>query len=506
MKPYKQISYACKICSLDFSSTPIVGRRGPGKALSEHIIKIHKLKAEAYTVQTLYGGIRPTCPICGVITRYVGHTFKKYCVDHSSFGESSGGKIGGKNKIQWNKGKTKEDDVRLQEFSVSMTGEGNHFYGKQHTAETKEKIAKIKRLSSEEITSRILEKNAELCSDYSSYLDNNALLSVKCKTCSTHDNVSLFNLERCWRCRTCHPIGSSQQVEILNFVKSLGFDDAVSSTRKIIDPLELDIWIPSKNVAIEYHGLYWHSGGKNGTFDKNTHRDKHKRCVEKGIKLLQFFSDEWRDRRNICESIIKNALGVNDLKLNARDCEVREIDHKISQPFLEANHLDSYVDARLHYGLFHQGHGLVGVVTVRSPRTRPNSSGKKIWGEVYELARVAMKCGFSVRGGVSKMLSVIKERVKTDNKEGLLSYADLRFGTGNVYKNSNFTYMKDAGLNYWYSDGHVRMNRNMFMANQINNLSEKEVAEMNGVRAVWGAGNAVYLWRYVSPVVNESVI
>lgn len=374
-----------------------------------------------------------------------------------------------------------------------MTGPQNPFFGKRHSQASLDKIAQTKRLPFDEIISRVSSKNATLLSPYSDYSSQNSLLSVRCDQCLTPDNISLFNINRCWRCRVCYPIGSTQQVEIFNFVKSLGFDDARSSARDVVAPLELDVWVPSKKLAIEYHGLYWHSGGKNGTFDKATHRNKFKRCNEAGIKLIQLFGDEWENKQDICRSIIKNALSANENKLNARDCEVKEIDQLTSRQFLEQSHISGATRATVHYGLTHPQHGLVGVTTIRQTR-QARKDGAKKWGDVYEVARMAFSPGTSVRGGASKMMSVIKQRVIDDKRAGLLSYADLRFGAGRVYESCGFSYKGTTRCNYWYTDGHQRFDRNMFMADKMNNLSENEVAFREGVRAVWGCGNAIYLW------------
>ena len=49
-----------------------------------------------------------------------------------------------------------------------------------------------------------------------------------------------------------------QTKEIVNFIKSLNIKVDENNTT-ILNGKELDIYIPSHNVAIEYDGLYWHS-------------------------------------------------------------------------------------------------------------------------------------------------------------------------------------------------------------------------------------------------------
>jgi len=60
--------------------------------------------------------------------------------------------------------------------------------------------------------------------------------------------------------------------------------EVLSSERSLIAPKELDIVIPSKGIAIEFNGLYWHSeaSGK----DRNYHLDKTKACEAKGYQSI----------------------------------------------------------------------------------------------------------------------------------------------------------------------------------------------------------------------------
>ena len=64
---------------------------------------------------------------------------------------------------------------------------------------------------------------------------------------------------------------SFYEKEIINFIKSIYDGEIIENNRHIISPMELDIYIPQKNLAIEFNGLYWHSELFR---DKNYHFDK----------------------------------------------------------------------------------------------------------------------------------------------------------------------------------------------------------------------------------------
>lgn len=478
------VESTCKECGESFHHL---------KKLSEHLKKIHQLSSIDYVIKYEHGGIRPTCLHCGGETRFVslGDGFKKYCVADRKIAESAAGKVGGKIKNTWNKGQTKDTDVRLLEFSKNSIGEKNHFYGKKHSVKTTTEIADKKRLSFDVVVKRIMlcSSNTEVVSDESDYITQNSLLKIRCTLCGTDDIESSFNIQRCWRCKKCYPIASKTQLEIADYVKSiLGDEKVIISTRDIISPLELDIWIPSKNVAIEYHGLYWHSGGHEGVFDKKRHRMKYLQCKERGIKLIQIFSDEWIARSNVVKSIISHALGESILKLNARDCSIITITSRESKPFLNDNHVNGATRASSHYALTHPEFGIVGVATVRKPI-------QKKWGEgIIELARMAFKQGVVIRGGASKLIKRIVIDGKATSATGLLSYAELRYGEGSVYEKCGLIRVDDSKVNYWYTDGYVRFDRFKYRAQP--GKSEAQVAMEANVRPVYGCGNATYLMKF----------
>lgn len=469
----------CVACGEKFNHT---------KRLSEHIKKQHGLNSEQYTVKHFYDGVRPTCPECGELTRFVAiGEFRRYCKNHAKIAMSLGGTLGGHLATPWNKGKTKETDPRIAEQAAKSCGENNPFYGKSHTPETLRKISESKTLDYSVVKERIIESAPDtiLLSSPEDYVDQYSLLKLQCKNCNTITEMSSYNIQRCYRCKTCYPLASKGQLEVADYVKSLGFEVDIS-TRKVISPLELDVYVPSKNLAIEYHGLFWHSGGKNGVFDKGRHRLKYKTCLESHVRLIQIFSDEWDNKQQICKSIILNALGVNPTKLNARDCSVKVVTHLETKTFLNENHLYGSTRAKLHLGLYHKSLGLVGVATVRTPI-------QKKWGKVCELARMAFCQGMTIRGGAGKLLSYIKDWSLQNGYEGVLSYAELRYGEGGVYEKCGFSLVGESTSNYWYTDGVSRFDRFAYRAQP--GKTEKEVAEAANVKAVWGAGNKIYVWK-----------
>jgi hypothetical protein len=115
----------------------------------------------------------------------------------------------------------------------------------------------------------------------------------------------------CWCPKCLHTISVAQQ-EIFDFVASLvGVENVIMGDRKILEGKEIDIYIPSKNLGIEFNGLIWHSY-KFSMKKKNFARNKTINCLAKGIKLLTIFEDEWGtlNKKLVWQNIIKKELGV----------------------------------------------------------------------------------------------------------------------------------------------------------------------------------------------------
>ncbi len=168
----------CKICNVKEENL---------KRLGYHVNMFHGINSKQYTIQELYNGIEPKCLECGDETRYVSFMFKKYCKKHGySIAASIAGKIGGKVKKTWNKGKTKDNDERLLFQSEKSKGNGNPFFGKSHPKELLERIRQKKFLPIEEIYKRLESRKHEI--ELVGELNQNItrqkdLLTFKCVKC-----------------------------------------------------------------------------------------------------------------------------------------------------------------------------------------------------------------------------------------------------------------------------------------------------------------------------------
>lgn len=117
----------------------------------------------------------------------------------------------------------------------------------------------------------------------------------------------IFNVTRGSRCPSCsyEDGGSLGERELYEYVLSLGVS-AERSNRSLLGRREVDIYVASHRVALEYNGEYWHREGvmkEVGYHEQKTHD-----LAAQGITLLHVWENEWRSSRSQVEARVKDLL------------------------------------------------------------------------------------------------------------------------------------------------------------------------------------------------------
>jgi hypothetical protein len=286
-----------------------------------------------------------------------------------------------------------------------------------------------------------------------------------------------------------NPIGSKctsgLEINLKNWLLSLNilFNE---NNRNIIFPKELDIYIPSLNLAIEFNGLYWHS---EDFIDKNYHLDKSLKCQEKGIHLLHIFEDDWIFKQDIIKSIILNKLNINLCKIYARQCEIRVIeDSKLIREFLDKNHIQGYSQSSIKLGLYYNNE-LVSLMTFGYRHTNSKKE--------FELIRFCNKINLNVIGAASKLFNYFKKNYQFTD---LISYSDFSLFDGKLYQTLGFTKQHLSKPNYfWVVDG-IRYHRFNFNKQKLikegydSSKTEVEIMHDRGYFRIFGCGQ--YRWKF----------
>jgi hypothetical protein len=292
-------------------------------------------------------------------------------------------------------------------------------------------------------------------------------------------------------CPECYKITRRKsQTEVESYVNELGYE-TISEYKGF--GCEIDIYIPSKKIAIEYCGLVWHSTKYKK--DKLVHKKKLDICGKSGIRLITMFEDEWITSREICESRIKSMLGSIQDKIHGRKCEVRVVENKEALAFCKENHIQGKGQSNTAVGLFYKGE-MVSVMTFSKP-----SVSKSATGYDWELNRFCSKIGYIVNGGACKMLNYFK---KDKKDQTIVTFADLRWATGNVYEKIGFSEIKETSPNYYYFGkltGYTRKHRFNFTKQKLlklhglscSDLTEYDLADLLGLYRIYDCGHKKYI-------------
>lgn len=252
---------------------------------------------------------------------------------------------------------------------------------------------------------------------------------------------------------------------------------------------ELDIYVPSAKFAIEFDGLYYHSDQPPFTAP-NKHLEKTIKCTERGITLLHFTDiGETKNKLDIVKSMVRHKLGKS-IKISARKCKISAITTQMAREFSENTHISGHSNASVYLGLFHDS-----TLVMTMSFSRPRFSSESQW----EIIRMSSKLDHTVMGGASKLLAHFRKF----HTGSILTYANLRFGTGAGYVQLGFEFVRNTGAGYFYTDMQQIYSRHKFQKaviakicpNYDSALSEVVNAWNNGFKRYRDCGNAVFLLK-----------
>jgi hypothetical protein len=283
-----------------------------------------------------------------------------------------------------------------------------------------------------------------------------------------------------------------KQQEVREAIMKMGFIPKFND-RSIISPLELDIYIPEKNFAIEFNGSYWHSEARlSHKKAKYIHLNKTKLCKEKGIRLFHLFEHDWMNKKEQTLNFLKSCLGISSIKIHARKCKINNDEIK---SFIDSNHMQGGLRANVikYFNLIHEGE-IVGCTTA-SRHHRQNITGKPI-----VLSRMCFKDGILVNGGANKMFSQFKEWAKSEGYDRIISWSDNKWTEGNVYSKMGFTLEKESRPDYFYYDhGNEKyvskQSQQKKLVNCPEGMTESEWAKERGLYKIWDVGKKLWVYK-----------
>ena len=388
---------------------------------------------------------------------------------------------------------TREQSLKALNTRIENGYDLAFFRGKTHTELSKNKIIEstkeYRRVSKLKSTSALLEFAITEGFIINEIIDD-VTWNVTCPSCGYIYDITKqyfyptkYKGRRCISCDAGYSYISKDEQEIYDFVKSI-CPDAVQCDRSVLGGKELDILIPSKKIAIEYCGLYWHSDNFKS---RDYHLSKVEKCSESDIRLITIFEDEWYSDKGKVKDVLANIIDHGVTTIYARKCTIQSISSKTANMFLKENHLQGSGRSNHRYGLYYDG-DLFSVMTF----SNSNLSRKQY---DWEINRYCTKRGFRIVGGANKLF---KRFVKDFSPTRIISYSDRRWFDGKVYTSLGFELDSYTPVNYWYwkPNEFKRYHRYALRKNNKDNqhLTEWQNRMEQGWFRIWDCGNSKYVW------------
>lgn len=157
---------------------------------------------------------------------------------------------------------------------------------------------------------------------------------------------------------------------------------------------------------------------------------------EKAANDLLVYEDLFNSNQQFYKGIIGSRLGENQ-SIYGRECQVVPLDKSAFNTFCDENHYLQTTNAKVRYGLMHKDE-LVMVAGFSKPRLMYRE-GEKF--QSAELIRSSTKYGFTVVGGLSKLL---KHFIDIDKPDDIVTYIDKDFFDGESFKKMGFELYKET--------------------------------------------------------------
>lgn len=212
--------------------------------------------------------------------------------------------------------------------------------------------------------------------------------------------------------------------EIVRILKEIDETiDIITNDRSILNGKELDIYIPSKKIAIEFNGTFYHSTEFKGEL---YHQYKTLACRELGIQLIHIFEYEWtnKDEQNKIVELLRSKLANKKVVVNC-DVFVREIEDDECKQFIATYGIYGNASGSIRLGAI-KNNSVIGVLV--ADRDEEGS-------EKYEIISLACCTTVDTNSVTDKLYQYFIDKYKPKSVYG---YVDASKFTGEELINLGF--------------------------------------------------------------------
>lgn len=287
-------------------------------------------------------------------------------------------------------------------------------------------------------------------------------------------------------CPNCNAGTSKPEKEIAEFLEQYSFT-VKRNDRKVLKGLkglELDFYIPEKNIAIEFNGLYWHTEARGK--DKSYHYNKWVECRNRGIQLIQIWEDDWNRNPEIVKNMLANKLGVSQqVTVYGRKTETAILSVEETRFFMNTNHIQGWSTGSHYIGLKDKVSGQIVAACIL--KKEAGTEGKTL-----NIIRYATSC--KVQGGFTKLLKFAETAYLP---EKIITFSDNTVSDGGLYLNNGFVAEAEIRPDYQYLVNGERKHKFGYRLEKfrtdpslvwVEGYTESQLAALNGLERIWDAG------------------
>lgn len=237
---------------------------------------------------------------------------------------------------------------------------------------------------------------------------------------------------------------SNPEKELQNFLITYCDKNIMLNDRLLLDGKELDAVSYGSKIAVEYHGNIWHSEAFKKDEAKVCHLNKSLLCKKKGIKLLQFFSDEWENKKRACEAHILSIFGRFFKKYKLKHLNFKPVSQNDAELFFEENSVFYSFDVDFYFGLY-DSNNLVQCISIKE------NSKFKFW----KITGLATLLNHYIDSGY-----IFDNTIKEAKKSGIeyIEFeVDSRLAFTDEYTDYGFKVIKNTKPKFFYTNGKVRI-------------------------------------------------
>lgn len=446
----------------------------------EHPLQSAAIRDKAKQTCLQNHGVESPFQSKGILEKAQKTTIEKYGGLMIQAREKSYEKYGGKNPFQDEEIKEKSRQTRLKKYGVeyySQTDEYNEKvqstsierYGRRYYAQLSydAKLVDFLESGEENIINGIKGKTtAQLCVDYGFPSTDAVLKILRRMSLEEHINFSPR---------------SAMETCIAEWLIEWGIEFK-QNDRLIIAPKELDFIIPSHKVAIECHGLFFHSEISRG-LEKDYHYYKYSKGREAGYEVIQIHQDEFWVNNEAVKYMLMTKLGLHKVSIGARQCQIEYFnDPTFELTFYKNNTIGHSDPSRTHCLVAKFDGEVIGMLQY------------SINGDICNILQYGTRPECRVVGLFSKFLTYIK---RTNDLSVIYGISDNRLCRGKLFERCGFVRYGEKQPDFQLTDYRVTYTKEYFLNEVVAENTDVDLDNIDhvnelGFDRIWDAGKTIW--------------